>query len=280
VHLKLTIEYDGTDFSGSQLQAEGRGRTVQGEIEAALGRLAGEPVRVALAGRTDSGVHAIGQVASLDFPERARLERPVGVMRALNGLLPADVAVTAAEVAPDGFHARFSARKRAYRYLIWSAPAPRPLLSRYSLHVRRKLDLAAMAEAVSLIEGTHDLAAFAGQAMGVPQESETEDRPSTVRTVYAARLKRLDARASFWAWDAPECQETSNEGTLLAIDLVANAFLPQMVRTIVGTVLEVGYEKMEAQAIPAVIQSRDRSQAGPTARPHGLCLIWVEYPEF
>src|SRR6478672_10680612 len=145
MHLKLTIEYDGTDFSGSQLQAEGRGRTVQREIEAALGRLAGTPVRIALAGRTDSGVHAIGQVASLDFPQRERLDTPGALMKALNGVLPPDLAVTGAECATNGFHARFSARKRAYRYLIWNAPAPRPLLSRYSLHVRRKLDVEEMA---------------------------------------------------------------------------------------------------------------------------------------
>src|SRR5262245_27202378 len=168
MHLKLTIEYDGTGFSGSQAQAAGRGRTVQGEMEAALGRLSGAPVRIALAGRTDSGVHAIGQVASLDFLERARLDMPGALMRALNGVLPPDLAVTGAECAPEGFHARFSARKRAYRYLIWRSPAPRPLLSRYSLHVRRKLDIEAMARAASLFEGTHDLAAFAGQGLGAP----------------------------------------------------------------------------------------------------------------
>jgi tRNA pseudouridine38-40 synthase len=279
MHLKLTIEYDGTDFSGSQAQAEDRGRTVQVEFEAALARLAGAPVRIALAGRTDTGVHALGQVASLDFPERERLDTPGALMKALNGVLPPDLAVTGAECAPEGFHARFSARKRAYRYLLWNGPAPRPLLSRYSLHVRRGLDIEAMAKAAKLFEGTHDLAAFAGQGMGTPRDEQEDDRPSTVRTVYTARLHRLDPAANVWNWDAPEPESPARErqGTLLALDLVANAFLPQMIRTIVGTLLEVGHGKMEPAAIARIIASRDRTQAGPTAKPHGLCLIWVEY---
>src|SRR5438045_6683014 len=125
MHLKLRIQYDGTGFLGSQLQK--RGRTVQGELEAALLRLAEQPVRVTLAGRTDSGVHAWGQVASLDFPERPRLDTPQVLQRALNAVLPHDLAVTQAEIAPEGFHARFSAKRRAYRYLIWNAAYPAPL---------------------------------------------------------------------------------------------------------------------------------------------------------
>src|SRR2546428_4790180 len=109
MHLNLTIQYDGTEFAGSQLQAAGRGRTVQGELESALERLAGGLVRVALAGRTDSGVHALGQVASLDFPQKSRLDTPKAVQKAVNGMLPPDLAVTAAEQAPEAFHARFSA---------------------------------------------------------------------------------------------------------------------------------------------------------------------------
>ncbi len=277
MHLKLTIEYDGTGFAGSQLQAEERGRTVQGELERALGRLAGASIRVALAGRTDSGVHAIGQVASLEFPERQRLDTPQAVQKALNGILPGDLAVTGAEEAPEGFHARFSARKRAYRYLFWNAQARAPTLSRYSLHVHKQLDIEAMQRAAAQFEGTHDLAAFAGQGMGVPDKSD--ERPSTVRTVHVSRFARLDSRANFWAWDAPEpvSIETSGEGRLLALDLVANAFLPQMIRTIAGTLLEVGYGKITAESIADIIESCDRNQAGPTAKPHGLCLLWVEY---
>jgi tRNA pseudouridine38-40 synthase len=274
MHLKLSIQYDGTDFVGSQLQA--KGRTVQGELEEALTRLGGEPVRVALAGRTDSGVHAWAQVASLDFPERERLDTPGAVQKALNGILPADLAVTSAEVAPEQFHARFSARKRAYRYLLWNAPAPLPMLRLYSLHIRQKLDIEAMKQAAGLLVGTHDMAAFAGNGMGVVDD-EAGDKPSTVRTVYLARLQRLAPDASVWEWEAPERADGTGSGDLFALDLVANAFLPQMIRTIVGTLLEVGTGKRTVESISDLIESRDRANAGPTARPHGLCLLWVEY---
>ncbi len=281
MHLKLVIQYDGTDFSGSQHQAEGQGRTVQGELERALAALTGESIRVALAGRTDTGVHAWGQAASLDFPERERLSTLPAVEKALNGILPCDLAVVGAECVPERFHARFSASKRAYRYLIWNAPAPAPLLARYSLHMRQQLDAEGMASAATLLEGTHDLGAFAGRGLGVPGRSV--DKPSTVRTVYLARLQTLDPEANFWAWDAPQAHgtagtATSTGGELLALDLVANAFLPQMIRTIVGTLLEVGTGKRTIADITRLLESHDRRRAGPTAKPHGLCLLWVEYP--
>jgi tRNA pseudouridine38-40 synthase len=162
---------------------------------------------------------------------------------------------------------------------MWNAPHPLPLLSRYSLHVPRKLDTEAMSRAAAPLVGTHDLAAFAGQGLGVPDdpESDAEDRPSTVRTVYLARLVALPETASFWAWDAPEGEAVNRSGVLWALDLVANAFLPQMVRTIVGTLLEVGLGKRTVDSIGGLIDSRDRRQAGPTAKPHGLCLLWVGY---
>jgi tRNA pseudouridine38-40 synthase len=278
MHLKLVIQYDGTDFVGSQAQASSAGRTVQGELEKALAQLAGKPVRVALAGRTDTGVHALAQVASLDFTKRARLDRPASVQRALNGALPPDLAVTAADEAPDGFHARFSARKRAYRYLVWNSQEPAPLLARYTLHVRQRLDLEAMSRTAKLLEGTHDLAAFAGQGMGVPgDEDDAGSKPSTIRTVYLARITLLPDEASYWVYDAPVAGESVSSGKLLALDLVANAFLPQMIRTITGTLLEVGQGKRTVEEFSEIIESRDRRKAGQTAKPHGLCLLWVEY---
>ena len=272
---------------GSQLQT--KGRTVQGELEAALLRLAGSPIRVALAGRTDSGVHAWGQVASLDFPVRPRLDTPEVVTRALNALLPHDMAVLEAELAPPGFHARFSARRRAYRYLLLNAPTPLPLLRRYALHIPQILDIGAMSEAANLLVGTHDLAAFAGSGLGVPNADDENEatgaKPSTVRTIHLARLLPLDPTADPWHWQVPEPKdedkirnpksETRNQ--LWAVDLVANAFLPQMIRTIVGTLLEVGQGKRTVDSIDGLIRSRDRRQAGQTAKPHGLCLLWVEY---
>lgn len=279
MHLKLRIQYDGTDFLGSQLQKQGR--TVQGELETALLRLAGTPVRVALAGRTDTGVHAWGQVASLDFPEKPRLETPATVRRALNGLLPHDMAVMDAEIAPEGFHARFSATKRAYRYLLLNAPMPLPILRRYAVHVSQPLDTDSMSRAASKLVGTHDLAAFAGGGLGVPTNDDAEDtptgKPSTIRTIHLARLLALDSTADPWHWQAPQTEAESFRTPLWAIDLVANAFLPQMVRTIVGTLLEVGSGKRTVDNINDLIRSQDRRQAGQTAKPHGLCLLWVEY---
>jgi tRNA pseudouridine38-40 synthase len=280
LHLKLRIQYDGTDFVGSQLQKQGR--TVQGELEAALARLAGEPVRVALAGRTDSGVHAWGQVASLDFPGKPRLSNPIDVQRALNAILPGDVAVTGAEIAPDTFHARFSARRRAYRYLIWNAPYPLPLLSRYSLHMRNRLDWEAMKQAASQLVGTHDFAAFAGSGMGVRDDETAEtDKPSTIRTIHIARILPVDPTADVRHWHGPEAQGSgawdSTVPGMWVLDLVANAFLPQMVRAITGTLLEVGQGKRTVENMSELIESRDRRAAGQTAKAQGLCLMWVEY---
>lgn len=277
MYLKLRIQYDGANFIGSQLQAEGTGRTVQGELERAVSLLSGGvPIRVTLAGRTDTGVHAWGQVATLLFPERARLDTPHAVQRALNGILPDDLSVAEAAVAPEGFHARFSARKRAYRYLFWDAEAPNPLLSRYSLHVRRQLDWSAMSQAATHLVGTQDMAAFAGSGMGIPGD-DADGKPSTVRTIYLARLHELSSAANFWWWDAPIERAGQSEEKLMALDLLGNAFLPQMVRTIVGTLLEVGEGKRTVQNIKDLIERRDRRLAGQTAKPHGLCLLWVEY---
>lgn len=249
---------------------------MQGELEAALSRLAGEPVRANLAGRTDTGVHAWGQVASLMFPARPRLDTPGAVMQALNGILPADMAVLDADEVDEAFHARFSAKQRAYRYLIWNAPEPLPLLRRYSLHVRRRIDREAMGSAATLLVGTHDLAAFAGQGLGMPHEGER--KPNTVRTVYAASLKTVDEQSNYWAWQSTSEELGAFTGrNLLALDLIANAFLPQMIRTVVGTLLEVGEGKRTVEEFKGVIDSCDRRQSGPTAKPQGLCLLWVSY---
>jgi tRNA pseudouridine38-40 synthase len=277
MHLKLRIQYDGTDFLGSQLQK--RGRTVQGELETALLRLAGQPIRVALAGRTDSGVHAWGQVATFDFPDKPRINTPAVLARALNANLPDDLAVLDAELAPEAFHARFSARKRAYRYLFLNAPAPLPLLRRYALHIPQPLNTEAMAEAATHLIGTNDLAAFAGSGLGHP-DKDHPDKPSTIRTIHHAHLHQLDPNADPnadpWHYRTPEHSALSTS-PLWAIDLVANAFLPQMVRTIVGTLIEVGLQKRTVESIDDLIRSRDRRNAGQTAKPHGLCLLWVEY---
>lgn len=242
----LTLEYDGTDFLGFQRQA--RGRTVQGVLEEALARLLGETTRVIGAGRTDAGVHAIAQVASFACPDRFD-DRTVG--RALNALLPPDVVVRAVATAPVGFHARFSARSRRYRYTVWNVPWRPALARRYATHVAATLDTAGMAAAGAGLVGERDFAAFAGATGG--------DEKGTVRRVLDFSCERRDERVVF--------------------EVEANAFLPHMVRNFVGTLLEVGRGAMGVEEFSGVLAGRDRRRAGPTAPARGLCLIAVRYDD-
>ncbi len=248
-NILLDLEYDGTDFLGSQLQAQGR--TVQGELEQAIARLTQERVRVALAGRTDAGVHAQGQRASLHSASPLPLETFV---RGLNALLPADLAVLRAQEVPAGFHARFDARLRVYRYTLYNAAPRSPLARRYAWHVPESLDVAAMAGGLELLLGEHDFASFAGAS---------EERPghpgSTVRVVSSARC---------WA-DAP----------WIVVEIAANAFLRHMVRNIVGQLVLLGQGRCDLARLAAILEAGDRRQAGPPAPPQGLCLVRVEYEQ-
>jgi tRNA pseudouridine38-40 synthase len=271
MYYKLTIEYDGKAFHGSQAQAAARGRTVQGELERALAQVTGTAIRIVLAGRTDAGVHALGQVASFALDPawpRAKL------FEALNGVLPGDLKVRAIDRAADGFHARYDAHQRDYRYLIWQAPAPAPLLRDRTWHVRKVLDVEAMHRAAQALLGRHNFASFCGGGLGVPSESETaEERPSTVRTMRAAACYVWPHSSLYEA--TPPADETAR---LLAVDLSANAFLPQMVRTIVGSLVAVGQGKWTAAQFAEVLAGADRRLAAPTAPPQGLCLLRVWYP--
>ncbi|MFL5803752.1 MAG: tRNA pseudouridine(38-40) synthase TruA [Roseiflexaceae bacterium] len=246
-NVALRIEYDGTDFVGSQWQ--NNGRSVQGELEGAWEQLTQERQRINLAGRTDAGVHARGQVANLRTETRHDLAT---IQRGLNAIVPEDVAVLEAWEAPIDFHARHSAIRREYRYLIDSGPVGSPLLRRHAVHVPRSLDAAAIDEALRALLGTHDFAAFAG---GQPEGS-------TVRTCYAASCAPAEL------WGQP----------LIAVDLTANAFLRHMVRNIIGTLLLVGEGKIDSMGFAAVLASRDRRRAGRTAPAHGLYLMAVHYP--
>ncbi len=269
---RLTLEYDGTHFHGSQAQAAARGRTVQGELEGALARLTGGAVRVALAGRTDAGVHALGQVASFALD---RAWEPATLRRALNAVLPPDLAVRAATPAPDGFHARFSARGRAYRYLIRQGPVRAPLLRDRTWHVHATLDVPAMDAAARVLLGRHDFAAFAGSGLGVPARPDApERRRSTIREVFAAGCSVLPEPGLF--------AEAVPAGTerLIAVDLAANAFLPQMVRTIVSTLVAVGRQQLSPADFEQILAGADRRAAAATAPPQGLCLVrvWYSHP--
>ena len=241
--LRLTLEYDGTDFCGWQLQ-DGQ-RTVQGVLEQAIHEMSGETVRVRGAGRTDSGVHAKGQVAAFST---ATSIPAIGFLRGLNGLLPRDVAVVAAEDAPPGFDPRRHARGKIYRYTFWNQEVRTPLYERYTWHVRAPLDVAAMARAGEVLVGEHDFSAF---------RAADCERVSTVR-----RVRRVEVRKS---------------GPLVEVDVEATAFLKNMVRIMAGTLCAVGRGEMTADDVARILAERDRSRAGMTAPPSGLCLIAVQY---
>ena len=241
-YLRATVAYDGTDFCGFQVQAEQR--TVQGELEAALATITQEPVRIAGAGRTDSGVHAVGQVVSFHTTWQRTLAQ---LHRAWNAVLPKDVVVWSLTEADPAFHPRFDAQSRAYRYTIWNHPVRNPMLRRTALWQQRTLDLAKMAEAARLLGGEHDFATF-----GSPPQGN-----STIRRIYRAT----------WARDEEK----------LYLDIEGNAFLYRMVRSIVGTLLQVGTGELSVEGFASLLAAADRSLAGPTAPAHGLCLMVVKY---
>ena len=232
---RARVEYDGTDFAGFQVQPGGR--TVQGELEAALATISGgSRVRVVAAGRTDAGVHATGQVIAFTDP----MGRPAtGLARALNALLPEDVAVHELRRAPVGFHPRYAARYREYRYTVWNGPRS-PLRERFALGVRDPLDTAAMERAGSVLVGRHDFSAF-GAAHRQP-----------LRTVHSVRVRRT--------------------GSLVTIDVAADAFLRQMVRRVVAVLLEVGHGRTNEEAVAEALASRRPALNGATAPAKGLCL--------
>ncbi len=241
---RAVVAYDGTGYHGFQVQANSR-PTIQGELEAAIRAVSGqENIRVIAAGRTDAGVHATGQVIAFDLAWR---HSPMDLARALNARLPLDIAVKSLEEASPDFHPRYDARSRVYRYRIYNAPVRDPLQVRISWHVKPALDVEAMQEAARALIGTHDFATF-GQA---------PDGGSTVRTVYRAEWKASGAR--------------------LAFTIEANAFLYKMVRSIVGTLKEVGMRAMTPAEFAEVLRAADRSLAGATAPPHGLFLVRVVY---
>lgn len=255
--ITLTVAYDGTRYVGWQRQAEGT--SIQGLLEAALARIDGRPVAVTGAGRTDAGVHALGQVASFELAHQLPLD---ALVRAVNARLPEDVRVREAEEKPAGFHARYSAIGKTYRYRIRTGPYADPFDYRFAWHVPQRLVVPEMATALDAIEGRHDFSAF--QATG-------SDVKTTVRTVTRVALRSVVAGPG-WPFAPPDAV-----GALLEVEISADGFLRHMVRTIVGTLVEVGRGRRPASDMARVIGSRDRAQAGPTAPPHGLFLVGVEY---
>ena len=241
----LVLEYDGCGFEGWQSQS-GDARTVQGCLKDAVERITGGSAIVRGSGRTDAGVHAEGQVASIETDTDLD---PQSLQRALNGVLPRDIAVLRLEAASPDFDPRRQARSKLYRYCLWNGPQRSPLRSARALYVPQPLELPRMQEAARHLVGSHDFASFQAAGSGV------ED---TVRT-----LSRVDV--------------TGEARAEIRLEVEGSGFLRHMVRNIAGTLLEVGRGRREPGDLPALMAARDRTQAGPTAPAHGLTLVRVDY---
>jgi len=241
---KITTEYDGTDYHGWQRQKSDR--SIQGEIEKALAVMTLQNVALSASGRTDAGVHALGQVAHFACDTTLT---PEAFLLGLNSLLPDDIVVKACETAAETFHARYDVKQKTYRYRILNREIPSAMDRHYAWYIRRRLLAGDMQAAVEHIVGRHDFKAFEGT--GSP-------RSSTVRNIFRADLiKKKDG--------------------YLIFEIEGDGFLRYMVRNIVGTLVEVGRGKITPEGFKAILESKDRGRAGATAPPHGLFLVSVAY---
>ena len=257
---KITIAYDGTDFCGWQVQPGEL--TIQGEIQAALGRVTGESPLPQGSGRTDAGVHALGQVASF------ALQAPIpadNLKRALNRTLPDAIRILHAEPAPESFHARHSATAKTYEYRVFQEKMCPPFLARYVYPCTWPMDVEEMQAAADLLVGEHDFVSFAATDPDLTARCEEDDSDvpakTTIRTVFNSKWERLE----------------DPTGTMLVYRVRGNGFLHHMVRNFVGTLLDVGRGRTKAHAIREIIAAKARAAAGPTAPARGLFLHSVEY---
>lgn len=242
-NIRLTIEYDGTDYHGWQYQPDAV--TIQGVLEERIGRIVNEKVVITASGRTDAGVHALNQVANFKTLSGISCE---ALQRGLNALLPHDIAVKNVTGVDADFHSRFSAVGKVYIYQILNRPYPSALQNRFSWFIRYPLDMEKMNEAAAHIIGEHDFSSFRASSCGAPHP---------VKTVKRARFRV--------------------EGELLVFEVEATGFLHHMVRNIVGTLVDVGMNRMTADAVKEVLHLKDRRLAGITAPPQGLFLKDVKY---
>ncbi|MGH7805593.1 MAG: tRNA pseudouridine(38-40) synthase TruA [Candidatus Binatia bacterium] len=243
MRFRATVEYDGTDFAGWQLQPDAV--TIQGTLEKALGTILGHPVRVEAAGRTDAGVHARGQVVAFETV------RPVDARKLLkswNALAGPAIAIRDLAEMTAGFDPRRDAQRRTYEYRIQGAPFASPFTRRFAWHVHETLDLEAMGGAAATLVGEHDFSSF---------QAADCDAENPVREIYVSRVDR--------------------SGETIVYTVTATAFLRHMVRAIVGTLVEVGRGDRPVADLERILAARDRTKAGPTAPPHGLCLLAIDY---
>ena len=243
MNIKLTVEYDGTNYCG--WQAQPNGTSIQSVLEEAVSTFLGTPTRVIGSGRTDAGVHALGQV--VNFLGDRKVE-PHRLIRGLNALTPRDITITEAEIVADAFDARRDGRSRVYKYYTHNRSTPSPFYLNRAWHVHEPLTLEAMQQAIGCLTGEHDFSSF--RAAGC-------EAAHPIRRVYQNSLER--------------------RGDLLVYTIEATAFLRHMVRNIVGTIVEVGRGARSAESIKELLEARDRTRAGVTAPPHGLFLVRVNY---
>ena len=241
--VKLTVAYDGTNYHGWQIQPEGD--TIEAELNRHLSDLLREEIHVLGASRTDAGVHAMGNVAVFDTTARMPIEK---IALAVNTRLPSDIRVQESVHVPDTFHPRFCDTIKTYRYQIWNRPIPNPLVSRYSTYYYYALDADKMHRAAQCLTGEHDFSSFC---------TAKPDRPNHVRTIYRCDVTR--------------------DGDMITMMISGNGFLYNMVRIIAGTLFQIGGGLIPVEEMSKILEAKDRSRAGDTARPEGLTLMEIEY---
>ena len=242
-NIKLTIEYDGKEFNGWQKQPNKL--NIQGEIERAIENITGEKVDLIASGRTDAGVHALGQVANFKTNSNISIDK---IPIAINSQVKKSIRIQKAEEVDEKFHSRYNCKKKTYRYIIDNSKYGSAIYRNISYHIPIKLNVEEMKKAVKYFEGEHDFKSF---------KSSGTSSKSSVRTIYKADI--------------------ITEGDTIAIDLTGNGFLYNMVRIIAGTLVDVGLGKIKADDIQSIIEAKDRTEAGKTLPPHGLMLLHVDY---
>ena len=242
-NIKLIIEYDGKSFNGWQKQPTKL--NIQGEIEKAIEEITGEKVDLTASGRTDAGVHSLGQTANFKTESQIQIEK---FAKAINSKLKKSIVIKSAEEVEERFHSRYSVKSKTYRYIINNSDNGTAIYRGLEYHIPMKLDVKKMQEAMKFFEGEHDFKGF--KASGTSSKS-------SVRTIYKGEVKQ--------------------EGERIIIEVTGNGFLYNMVRIIAGTLVDVGLEKIKPEGIPEIIESKDRTKAGKTLPPHGLYLLKVEY---
>ncbi|MCG2676210.1 tRNA pseudouridine(38-40) synthase TruA [bacterium] len=265
-NIRLTIEYEGTHYRGWQRQTRIKDpgsriqkKTIQGVLEESLSKITKERIRVIGAGRTDAGVHALGQV--VNFKTRSKMT-PEEFKKALNSMLSKDIVIKNAQRVKEEFHAQFDAKNKYYRYIIYQGPTSSPFLRNYVFYIPYRLDLKAMKEGAKYLVAKHNFSSF--------QLSGSSTR-TPVRTITKLSV------TSHRSFRSPITDHRSPNSRLISIDCVANGFLYGMVRSIVGTLIEVGRGKISPSKVKEILKAHDRRLAGPTAPAKGLYLIKVKY---